>query len=423
MKRTFILLITFLLAIICALYMMKDQGYIFLTYKNIIIEFSLWTGVGLLLLSFIITHQFINFIKFCLDWPTRSKNFWQQHQQQKSYMETSLGLLKLAEGNFKQAYNLLNHSAELQKKPLINYLTAAKAAQELGDISKRDECLRKAFECSPKSGLSIGIMQAELQCYNHEYEAALATLYHLQQKYGVNKLVLKQLLQVYINLKDWHKLIKLLPELKRYKIISPEEILEYEVMAAKNYYTEAVKNLNVNKIYTKNIDEHYESELEALYNQELTKQARGHYKVIVAYVKSLLLNQNRAEIHSNHELKLLLTNKSITIIEKALLLNNSKEAEHELIILLGLIAYTEEHFKRIEKFVKNNSHNLDLLFILGKLAINLEQYEKAYQYLNQASRLIEKSNTDLPIDNYLSFVLLKLGREQEGLELFMTTFA
>lgn len=413
MKKVLIFIIVSLMAVICALYIKEDQGYVLLYYKNTIVETSLWMGIILWLTSFFVLHNSLNFIRFCFKLPARSKEFWQKHKQHKVYAETSLGLLKLAEGNFKKAYHALMHSAGLQEKPLINYLTAAKAAQELGDINKRDSCLRKAFECSPKSGLSIGIMQANLQCCNHEYEAALATLNHLQQKYGVNKLVLKQLLEVYINLKDWYKLIKLLPDLKRYKIISEQEILEYEIMAAKHYCAEYGKynNSHISSVHELNHD----SSLEVFYNKELTKQAKNNYEVVTAYVNSLLLD-------TNQDMKLVLTNKAVAIIEKALSANSTKEAEKNLIKLLGAVVYTEEHVRQLERLLKSYSYNIELLFVLGKLTMSLEQYDKAYQYLNQASRLLDNTAYDLPVNYYLAFVLLQLGREKEGTALFIRSF-
>ncbi len=244
MKKLFIFITVVLFSILLGLYIKQDSGYILISYKTWIIELSLWLGVIFILLTVVVMHKLLSFLSFILDIPQRTKLWFRNHQQKKAYSQTSDGLLKLAEGNYKKAEKLLIRAAKNQYKPLINYLTAARAAQGLFDINKRDEYLRKAFECSPKSGLSIGLMQADLQLKNKEHEAALATLNHLQMEYGNNKLVLKQLLIVFIKLKDWHNVIRLLPELARYRLYSPTEIENYEILAAKGYFRSLSANLS-----------------------------------------------------------------------------------------------------------------------------------------------------------------------------------
>lgn len=396
-------LLVFLLALVSAtalgLYLKQDVGYVLISYKSWVIELSLFFAIVIIILSLFLLKMLIHFVKSIFNLPVRSFNWYKHRMQNKVYIETSKGLLKLAEGNYKQSFYYLIKSVSSQKKPLINYLTAAKAAQELNDIKNRDYCLRKAFECSPKSGLSIGLMQATLQNDNHEYEAALATLKDLKHTYGVNKAVLKKLLVVYVNLKDWYKVIKLAPDLYRYKIYADQEILDYEILAAQNYFA---RN---------------SAEPEVVFNQELSKNARNNYKVLIAYVHNI--------INKEHEEKNL--DIAISLIEKALSYNASKhthcpEAHKELLNLFGDIACNEDHFRKLEKQLKDNTFNIELLFALGKLAIKLNQLEKAYQYLNQAKKLSSDNTKHLAIDHHLAYVLLQQGQQQQGLELFCSSF-
>ena len=422
MKKLALLIITIFVSILIALMIKQDQGYILIAYRGVAIELSLWTGVIFLLLSFLIIVQLFKILKFIFLLPQKTKRYFQERRRHRLYAKTSLGLLRLAEGNFKQALNLLWYSAKGQKKPLINFLTAARAAQELGDIEKRDECLRLAFECSPKSGLSIGIMQANLQCINHEYEAALATLNHLQQQYGINKLVLKQLLEVYLKLKDWYKLIKLLPELTRYKILTDQEILDYEVLAAKNYleYIEYLGSDQFHKVDKANplFSEECETKIETFYNKELSKKAKLNYQIVKAYINSLCFWLKQEHLQQDADKRLLMADKAIEIIAKALVVNKSAAAQKDLIMLYEQVVFTAGQFKKVEKQLTAYSYNIDFLFVLGKIAIALEDFDKAYQYLNQAKKLSYNQQHDLPVNYYLAFVLLKLGREQESLELF-----
>ena len=66
--------------------------------------------------------------------------------------------------------------------PLINYLGAAKAAQEQGAFERRDNLLQKAYRVAPEADLAIGLTQAELEIEQHQFEHAMATLNHLRKK-------------------------------------------------------------------------------------------------------------------------------------------------------------------------------------------------------------------------------------------------
>lgn len=421
MKKLFILIIIILASIVFGLYVKQDPGYILIFYKNWVIELSFWTGFIIILLSGFIIYKTILATKFIANLPSKTKGWFKTRAQNKVFYQTSQGLLKLAEGNYKKAEYLLIKSAEGQNKPLINYLTAAKAAQELDDIIKRDEYLKKAFECSPKSGLSIGLMQANLQLSNQENEAALATLKHLQHEYGNNKLILKQLMTVFLNLKDWHSIIKLLPDLDRYKIFNATELFDYEILAAKNYFN-AVSNNTVVLNYDQLVFKIHE-----FYNAYLSKKVRQNHQVVIAYITSLYSAHDKPNANSIN-IKTELNNFALALIEKTLKLllsTQSTQAKDQLFQLYGDLASTPEQLVTLEKYLKADPYNINLLFVLGKIAIKHEDYEKAYQYLNQAKKLEEQNKinkTKLPIDYYYAYVLLKLGNQKASLELFNQCF-
>ena len=427
MKKLFIFILIVLLSILLGLYIKQDSGYILISYKTWVIELSFWLGIILIGLSIYIIHEGLLLMKFILEIPSNTKRWFSNRQQKKLYYQTSQGLLKLAEGNYKKAEKLLIKSAKKQRKPLINYLTAAKAAQELRDINKRDEYLRKAFECSPKSGLSIGLMQAQLQLQNLEFEAALATLNHLQYEYGSNKLILKQLLIVFVNLKDWHSVLKSLPDLARYKIYSINELADYEILAAKSYFNTMTANLSALSY------EQLKANIDEFYNAYLSKKAKNNGEVVIAYLTSLyMIKEKYSNAHDYQQAQLInteLQNTSVELIDKILKqnLNQPKytDVQNRLMQLFAEVASNEQHLILLEKYLKADQYNINLLFALGKIAIKHENYEKAFQYLNQAKKLEEQNKgtkAKLPIDNYFAYVLLKLGKQQESLDVFNNYF-
>lgn len=411
MKKLLSIICIIFLAVFLGLFLKDAPGYVLLSYKTLIVEVSLWTSIIILILGFLLTHKIINFLKLLIHLPAHISLWLYNRKQAKTYNKMSQGLLRLAEGNFKEALRLLSSSAKYQKKPLINYLTAAKAAQELDDTNKRDEFLRLAFECSPKSGLSIGLMQANLQFDNHEYEAALATLKNLEQKYGNNKVILRQLLKCYLNVKDWYNVIKLIPDLKRYKIFSDQEIVDYEVRAARKYLDGLHKNTQIlSKSYGQVIEQ-----IDTFYYRELSRSAKSNYQVIKAYINCHVQFFGSGKNSLNHDDYLDLINTLLFLIEKNIHHDTTEEELKELFDLFGDVAFHEQHIKRLEKQLKYHEYNINLLYNLGKLAIKLENFDKAFQYLNQAQKL---SPENKKVQHYIAFVLLKQGNLQQGFEVF-----
>ncbi|MCH9769987.1 MAG: hypothetical protein K0U12_03825 [Gammaproteobacteria bacterium] len=218
MKKLVIALIVFLVAIGLGFLIQKDPGDITITYYHWQIETSLWIGALSVIVFFMIIYYLIKFCKHTLKLGEK----WQQRRQEnlakKSRHLTHQGLCSLAEGRWKQAENHLAKGAKINSIPLINYLAAARAAQEQGALEKRDDYLRQAHETNPQAEIAIVLTQAQLQIDNHQWEQALATLKHLNELSPNHHHALRLLTQVHLELKDWHQLHNLLPSLRKHRL-------------------------------------------------------------------------------------------------------------------------------------------------------------------------------------------------------------
>ena len=92
------------------------------------------------------------------------------------------GLIAIAEGDTARGERMLARSAGRSDAPALNYLTAARAAQQLGAEDRRDNWLKLAVERDPKAGPAVLITQAELQMDRARYEDALVTLQRLESQ-------------------------------------------------------------------------------------------------------------------------------------------------------------------------------------------------------------------------------------------------
>ena len=73
------------------------------------------------------------------------------------------GLLDLAEGRWARAVRHLQRAAEGERQPLMHYLGAARAAQQLGDYEQSDGFLERALQRQPQAELAIALTHAHVR--------------------------------------------------------------------------------------------------------------------------------------------------------------------------------------------------------------------------------------------------------------------
>lgn len=235
MSKSYIaVLAVLLIAALLGMAVAEDPGYILIAWRNFSIETSVWVGVGFLL-AFWLLLLLVRAVVRMLNASGRRINPWSRRNlQQRANVVATRGLLEFAEGHWKPALRLLKKSAPHAELPLINYLAAARAANELEDYSECDSLLREAYETTPKADVAIAVTQAQLQIGRGQLEQALATLTRLRKEHPKHLYALKLLSQVYLRLEDWSSLLALLPELRKQQVLKPadQDALEYQVHSA-----------------------------------------------------------------------------------------------------------------------------------------------------------------------------------------------
>jgi len=196
----------------------RDPGYVLISYGDMAVETSLWFA----LISLAVLYLSVRLVLWILTRSGQSTgrfgSWLKTRKGQQARQQTVQGLLLMAEGQWADARKILVASAREVGTPLINYLSAARAAHELGDAAGRDELLRRAHESTPGSRFAVGLTQAELQMDDGQWEQGLATLLQLKSNAPRHPQVLAMLCQTYRELADWQALIELLPEVKKRRI-------------------------------------------------------------------------------------------------------------------------------------------------------------------------------------------------------------
>ena len=209
----------------------EDAGYVMIGYGRWQVETTLAMLLFLLLLAFATLYLLIRFLVNTYSMPRRLAEWRRERRRRLARRYLNRGLIALAEGKWAQAEKLLIRHAGDSENPLINYLAAARAAQQQGALDRRDHYLKLAHEAVPDADIAVGLSQAELQIAGHQMEQALATLNHLREIAPRHEYVLRMLLRLHERLGDWEQLLALLPEARRRHVLPVEQANRLETEA------------------------------------------------------------------------------------------------------------------------------------------------------------------------------------------------
>lgn len=229
------LVLVLIAAVLAALLLREDAGYVLIGFGPWSVEMSLVLFVLLVLGVTLVAGLAWKLLSRLLGMPDGLRDWRRRSQARRARDLLNQGLIALAEGRWEAAEKTLTRLVEFSDHPLLNYLGAARAAQQLGAHDRRDRYLRLAHESTPEADIAVGLTQAELQLAHRQTEQALATLSHLRQIAPHHRHVLRQLMKLYRELHDWEPLRRLLPELRKQQVLDETEYtaLERQVYSAR----------------------------------------------------------------------------------------------------------------------------------------------------------------------------------------------
>lgn len=327
-----------------------DPGYVLIAMHHWTIESTLTVAILAIIVSFLILHGLLLLLYWVAHIPTSWRDWRALRRTQHAQENTRQGLIEFSEGHWLRAKNYLINALPNTDRPLLNYLTAARAAQEMGDSKLRDDYLREAQQSMPEAKIAVELTQAQLQLANHQWEQALATLRHLQDMSPHHPYVLKLLMHLYEEVKDWPQLIALLPALKRHHVVTDDDFLRLQRRA----YLQALQDL---------IKQHQPDAVTAL---------------IAALPKTLAYN---SEIMAEYSQFLLETHKEVqaeALLRRCL----QKQFDEPLIALYGQIKQDKHPLDFAESLLKKNPRSAELYLCLGRICQSHQLWGKAKTYLN-----------------------------------------
>lgn len=368
----------------------QDSGYVLISYDRFRYESSFWIFLGLVACLWGLA-MLVHWVLGLLYASGTLVNPWsRRHRARRVAKASRSGLRELAEGQWNLALGHLRTAAEHDRQPLVHYLGAARAASELGEYEQSDELLRKAREREPEAGLAVGLTQAQLQITRGQYGEARESLTALHHDHPRHPYVLTLLQQLYVQLKDWPALCRLLPELRKHRVLPPARLDELELLA----WTAALEQAGQAPAATpadaqQTLDQRWQTVPNKLRNEPL---------VVRAYADGLsrLGAEEKAEELLHAALK--------------------RQFDDRLVERYGRVRGREpaRQLAHAEGWLRAHPENAELLLALGRLSLRNELWGKARDYLEASLRLEHRAETCAE----LARLLAQLGDKERSNRLF-----
>jgi HemY protein len=372
------------LSVLLALAVKSDNGYILIGYKQWSVEGSLAFFMILNLLLFIALHYLVRAVVRLWSIPRGVHNWKEQRASERARRELNQGLVELSEGHWQSAEKKLTRHAERSDAPLLNYLAAARSAQQQNAHDRRDHYLQLAHESMPSADVAVGLTQAELQLAHAQLEQALATLKHLRRIAPRHTHVLKLLKELYERVGDWKELNNLLPELRRYKVVDERELQTLELSMHRRLLEEAAQS----------------QDLQALI---------AAWKSFPATVRE---NEEMVTRYAHHLKERGADDQVEALLQQAIERNWSDE----LVELYGRVDASDAsaQLRHAEGWLKGQPGNARLLLALARLCLKNRLWGKARSYLEASIG----AKPSVPAYRELGFLVERMGEQELAMTLF-----
>lgn len=393
MKRAYVVL--FVLVVAAALIgvaISRHAGYVLISYDAFRYESSIWAALALLVAVLFILWL-LRMLIALLTTSGGVVNPWSRRNRSRRVQNAiEQGQVDLAEGRWASAQRNLHRAAEAERQPLLYYLGAARAANEQGRYEDSDNLLERALERQPHAELAIALSHAQLQVDRGDLDGALVTLQAMQERHPHNPQVLRQLQRLYRERGEWPELIRLLPELRKDKVLPAQELAELERRAwGENLSLAAYRVSDSDTVGTG---------LPSLENawQQLTSAQRQEPALVLAYAEQL--RRLGADVQAEEVLRTAM----------------KRDYNTHLARLYGLVrgADTGKQLQTAEGWLKNHTDDAGLLLTLGRLCLQSSLWGKARDYLESSLRL--QRNPEACAE--LARLLAQLGETDRSNQLF-----
>lgn len=361
-----------------------NKGYVLIALGNYTIESSVTSAVILAVLFYgaLLIVEWLLGRVFGL--RRKTLGWYGSRRRRKANQQTVAATLAMAEGHYSQAEKLMLKGASNSDTPLLNYLSAAKAAQARGDDVRRDQYLQKAQEENPKAELALTLTQTQLQIEQGQYDTALAMLESVYALNPRHPMVLDQLRQVHLARHDWAALCDLIPTLHKVGKLTPKQEEELLQQAWNGRLQQAASNLETLKAVWQDLPRklRIEPELLACYG-DLLRQLGADSEAATLWLEALRKQPMPQLLARLPKLKLDSYQPLLALLQKQ---QGQPEVDTALAQLYLLAGQLDDAQKLLEQEVER-APSAAAYHALGQLMDKRRLTNKANEYYRQALEL------------------------------------
>lgn len=367
-------------------FLYQNPSSLQVSFRDVVVEMPLWIPVIGVLLGIFILSLVFSFFSAVIKAYRRFKEWLHGSTIRAITKNANNGWAAFIEGDWAHAESYMVKAAKHSENPVHYYLTAARAAQEMGAIDKRDGYLHAADKADPDYKLAVGITQAELEIKQEQLDKSLATLQDMQKLAPHNPMVLRLLAKVFAYKAEWAELIKLLPQLKKYQALPQDEINILDSKAYSNLLANEAKRSGKAGLQ--------------VYWDELPKNAKQQQDIIHQYAQLLL--------------KLGAYDEAEHVIRNAI----KKQWDVNLVKLYGFTISSDlsKQIANAEIWLRARPDEPVLLLTLARLCLAHKLWGKARNYLEATLALQPNADAYAELGRLLSF----LGEQQKALDCYKT---
>lgn len=340
-------MLSLLAAVGIAAWLAHGGGQIIVVLPDYSIRTSLGMFVFLLLAVFAVLYVAVRSFSGLMHIPDQFRSRRSRGQNAKAEFYLTRGFIALEEGDWQEAEKLFKRGTRFSRWPAINYIGAARAAQQQGALDRRDAFLDQAHSASAESALAADIVRTELQLEQQQTDQAYLTLKQMNSDTPGNPKIRAMLLEVASVLKDWRQMLELLNEYERTGGMTAVDLYAGQLQAGTGLLREAARRGDLTALNT------------VWHN--LPARLRKEPLVTAAYVQGRLQYADTADCEP--------------LIREAL----REELDPDLIRLYGLVQGkdTRKQLALVEKLLASHPDDATLLLTAGRLYKRSQLWGKA----------------------------------------------
>lgn len=363
MKRGLLLtLILLSLGAGLGLFLLRDPGYVLLSWHKTGVEMSLWVAALFWFCSVVAALVFVELLIGLLGLNTGWARWTRRRNTERSLSSFQEGSVSFEQGDWRRAERLLFTAARLSPAPLPAFLAAAHAAAHGQAFDRAEQYLVLAEEHGNR--LAVGLARARLLLAAGRWEQAAIFLARLQDKYRRDDSVLMLRVDALTRLEKWGELAELLPLLQKRSAVDDAHFGALEKRANREVMSWIAHT-------TGRADRAYAVKKLRIYWEALPRRLRADDELVAAYAQELI-NTGGDDVAASLLVDVLSRHWSNAAIEAYGRTRSTRP---------------DEALRRAEAWKESHPHNPALMLALGRLSLQNRRWLEARHYFEAALAL------------------------------------